>query len=972
MKTFKSPLQRIIASVPAQNEASSHNHPEILQEELLRSNARFQTLFDLCREAVLIINPDNSKILDVNKKTTDLLGYAKQEIIQQKTTFVFPKQLRLFRSLCQEAFKKQSASTARLYAVSSSGEKLPLQTTAWPIDYEGNTSILLFIEDLSVRMQTEQTLREYGTLIENMQEGLMIVDNDDVVRFVNPRICEMLGYSEDELIGKVGYTVLFNRREQKVIRNKNKLRTKRVSDQYEIQMVQKSGSLIWVSISGVPVTNSDGKVCGSFGIISDISERKAVETQLKNARDELEKRVLARTADLQTSEIALQRAKDGLEHRVEERTAELSQANRILKEQIEVRKRAEEQLLESEEKYRILFNSGNDVVLVYRQRTDGDLTPFIEVNDVACRKLGFSREELLKADYRKIALQVDESTFLSRLSEIQEERYLLYEDTFFTRSGNQIPVEVSAHLFDFKNKPTIMAIARDISARQRAAAQIREQAALLDKAQDAIMVCDLNDHIIYWNKSAERLYGWKMEEVIGTNAFELLFMNHSEQFISSRRSVLEHEEWQGELSQMTKEGKEIIVKSRWTLVSGNDGSAKSILVVNTDITEKRRIESQFLRAQRMESIGALAGGIAHDLNNVLAPILTAVQILQVRFDDNKSQRILDTIEANVKRGADMIKQILTFARGVEGERIPLQMTQILDEIRQIIEETFPRSVALESSIPRSLWSVSGDATQLHQVLLNLCVNARDAMPEGGELQLIAENQELTTEANRVHLDARPGPYVTIRVKDSGTGIPADIINKIFDPFFTTKTMDKGTGLGLSTVSAIVGSHGGFVNVNSSSGEGTTFDVYLPALVDFEAEEIIEEEGGMRAGKGEVILVVDDETSILEITRETLETYGYSVMLAHDGAEAVALYAQHQEAIPIVITDMMMPVMDGAATIRALRKINPHVKIIASSGYMEDSKISELLGRSVDGFLQKPYTAERLLETLHRVIGATRE
>lgn len=964
MKTLNQPP----ISDSIQQHLTSDLHPEILLEELRRSHSRFHTLFNLCREAMLIIDPDTSIILDANTASSRLLGYNQTDLPGSKSSLIFPRQTRLFKKLCLEAFENSKAHTGRLYATTATKERLPLQTGVWPIDHEGNPAILLVIEDLSVRMQTEQTLREYGTLIENMREGLMIVDNDDVVRFVNPRICEMLGYSENELINKVGYSVLFNRRGQRIIRSKNKLRTRNVSDQYEIEMIRKSGEPIWVSISGVPVTNSDGKVCGSFGIISDISERKTVETELKNARDDLERRVTARTAELKQSEAALKRAKDGLEHRVEERTAELSQANRILKEQIEVRKQAEEKLLESEEKYRILFNSGNDVVLVYRQQNNGELTSFIEVNDVACRKLGFNRGELLKADYRKIAPQIDEATFLERISYIQRDGYLLYEDVFFTRSGSQIPVEVSAHLFEFQNQPTIMAIARDISARERAAAQIREQAALLDKAQDAIMVCDLNDHIIYWNKSAERLYGWKMEEVIGTNAFELLFMNRSEQFISSRRAVLEYEEWQGELSQMTKEGKEIIVKSRWTLVSDENSIAKSILVVNTDITEKRRIESQFLRAQRMESIGALAGGIAHDLNNVLAPILTAVQILQVRLDDDKSHRILDTIEGNVKRGADMIKQILTFARGVEGERIPLQMTQILDEIKKIVEETFPRSVNMHSDIPRALWSVSGDATQLHQVLLNLCVNARDAMPEGGELHLTAENTELTIEARRIHLDASPGPYVLIRVEDNGSGIPADIINKIFDPFFTTKTMDKGTGLGLSTVSAIVGSHGGFVTVNSNLGKGTAFEVYLPALVNIEAEETAEPAEDIRAGKGEVILVVDDETSILEITRETLETYGYSVMSAHDGAEAVALYAQHQEAIPLVITDMMMPVMDGAATVRALRKVNPHVKIIASSGYMEDTKISELLGKNVDGFLQKPYTAEKLLVTLHQVLG----
>lgn len=486
----------------------------------------------------------------------------------------------------------------------------------------------------------------------------------------------------------------------------------------------------------------------------------------------------------------------------------------------------------------------------------------------------------------------------------------------------------------------------------------------MDKAQDAILVCDLNDYIIYWNKSAERMYGWKTEEAIGNNAFELLFNRDSTQFIASRRAVLEHREWQGELHQVTKEGKEIMVESRWTLVHDNQGEAKSILVVNTDVTEKKKIEAQFLRAQRMESIGALAGGIAHDLNNVLAPILTAVQILQLRHTEEKSQRILNTIEANVKRGADMVKQILTFARGVEGDRMPLQIQHLIYELEKIALETFPKSIKIHLDLPANLWNISGDATQLHQVLLNLCVNARDAMPAGGELAISAVNTVVDEHLARINLDARVGNYLVIRVKDSGVGIPSNIINKIFEPFFTTKDPGKGTGLGLSTVLAIIKSHGGFVSVASEVGKGTTFEVYLPAQAEVEAEGVETGPTDLLFGNGELILVVDDETSILEITRETLETYNYKVMIAHDGAEAIALYARYKDSIAVVITDMMMPVMDGAATIRALRRISPHAKIIASSGFMEDAKIAQFVGDGIEAFLHKPYTAEKLLGVLH--------
>jgi hypothetical protein len=369
----------------------------------------------------------------------------------------------------------------------------------------------------------------------------------------------------------------------------------------------------------------------------------------------------------------------------------------------------------------------------------------------------------------------------------------------------------------------------------------------------------------------------------------------------------------------------------------------------------------------MESIGALAGGIAHDLNNVLAPILTAVQILEVRFTDEKSQRILSTIESNVKRGADMVKQILTFARGVEGERIPLQLQPLVHDLEKITLETFPKSIDIQLDIPKMLWTVSGDATQLQQVLLNLCVNARDAMPDGGELAISAENRTLDETFVRVNLDARVGNYVVIRVKDSGVGIPPEIINRIFEPFFTTKEPGKGTGLGLSTVIAIVKSHGGFVTVSSKVGKGTLIEVYLPAIMETEMEEVDLIEANLPSGNGELILVVDDEASILEITQETLEIYGYRVMTASDGLEAVEVYKKHRNDIDIVITDMMMPEMDGIATIRELRKINPAVKIVASSGFMENERVAQFMGNGVEAFLHKPYTADKLLEILHKYL-----
>src|SRR5581483_9295356 len=398
--------------------------------------------------------------------------------------------------------------------------------------------------------------------------------------------------------------------------------------------------------------------------------------------------------------------------------------------------------------------------------------------------------------------------------------------------------------------------------------------------------------------------------------------------------------WIGELHQVTKDGREIIAECHWTLVRDDADGPKSILAINTDITAKKKLEAQFLRAQRMESIGTLAGGIAHDLNNVLSPVLTAINLLQIKITDPESRRLIQILQTNIERGADMVRQVLTFARGVEGERIMLQPKHLIREVVKILRETLPKAIEIRIALPDDLWVVTGDATQLYQVLMNLCVNARDAMPGGGALTISAENLVLDDSYARMHLEANPGRFVLIRITDTGVGIPAENLNKVFEPFFTTKEYGKGTGLGLSTVVGIVKSHQGFVDVYSEINRGTEFKVYLPAVTSEMMQQAEAEQAELPAGHGELVLLVDDEAAIREITRGTLEAYGYNVMTAADGTEAVAIYAANKDSIQVVLTDMMMPYMDGPATIRALRKMDPRVRIIASSGLAADGKLAE--------------------------------
>jgi two-component system, cell cycle sensor histidine kinase and response regulator CckA len=365
--------------------------------------------------------------------------------------------------------------------------------------------------------------------------------------------------------------------------------------------------------------------------------------------------------------------------------------------------------------------------------------------------------------------------------------------------------------------------------RREAEQQVRQQAAYLNKARDAIHVRDLQGRIRYWNEGAERIYGWEASEAIGKHA-EDLFCKDTATAFAAADQVTKEGEWMGELRGVTKDKRVVIVESRWTLLRDNTAAPDSVLVIDTDITEKKKLEEKFLRAQRMEIIGALAGGIAHDLNNVLSPIMMVTELIREELVSPSSIEMLDTVKMSAQRGAGLVKQILSFARGASGDHTVLHLKHLANEIVKLSRDTFPRPIKIRLVAPEDIHLVKGDPTQLHQVLMNLFVNARDAMPSGGSLTLELSN--VTLDQKQTPMQPKPlcGSFVRLTVTDTGIGIPPHLMEKIYEPFFTTKAPDKGTGLGLSTVLGIVKTHHGFLEVSSEPGKGTTFHVYLPAYV----------------------------------------------------------------------------------------------------------------------------------------------
>ena len=502
-----------------------------------------------------------------------------------------------------------------------------------------------------------------------------------------------------------------------------------------------------------------------------------------------------------------------------------------------------------------------------------------------------------------------------------------------------------------------------------AESEIHRQSVALESAANGVMITDIDANIIWVNKSFTKLTGYGFDEVTGKRPdFLESKSNDPDLYQNLWNTILAGQVWSGELVVSDKSNeKRILIDCTVTPVRNDQGSISHFIAVWTDITEKKALADQLLRNQRLESVGALASGIAHDLNNILSPILMGLPLLESANHASDRLGIIKMMETSAKRGADIVKQVLTFARGVQGERSVMQPKHFVNEIVRIIQETFPKNIKVSVHLPKDLWPILGDATQIHQILLNLTVNARDAMPAGGELTLEAENIELDEHCSQLNLLAKPGPYTCIRIIDTGEGIPKEIQDRIFEPFFTTKEVGRGSGLGLSTVIGIVKSHNGFLNLTSSTGKGSCFEIYLPAVPNREVVKTIDDSSSFRAN-GELILVIDDEPSILSTVKITLKSRGYEVLLAGGGFEALRLLDENKEKVKAVITDMMMPGMEGPELIKKINAQHPNLPIIGMSGIGRQNDVDDLESLSLKVFLTKPFTGQQLLKTLKQALA----
>jgi PAS domain S-box-containing protein len=569
------------------------------------------------------------------------------------------------------------------------------------------------------------------------------------------------------------------------------------------------------------------------------------------------------------------------------------------------------QLLES-----VILHAHDAVLITEADPIDSPGPRITYVNPAFTQMTGYSRDEVIGQTPRILQGPKTDRASLDQIRQaLKKHQQIRLELLNYHKDGHEFWVELElVPVTDMDGRVThFVAFQRDVSDRKYREQKLKEQAHLIDIATDAFLVRDLDSRLLFWSRGAEQIYGWQAEDVLGRNVDQLLNPERSSQVQAAWQTVLHRGEWQGELVKHTKGGELRTVESRWTLVRDAAGNPEAVLSVDTDITERKQLEAQFLRAQRLESLGTLASGIAHDLNNILTPILGIAQILPHKLPEAEPLvlELIDILAKSAQRGANLSKQILSFAKGAGGDFTALDLRHLLAEIRRFTQQTFPKSIAIQVELPSDLWLIRGDATHLYQILMNLCVNARDAMPDGGLLSLKAYNLDLSKGNSPVnpHLSLDQGFYVVIEVADTGIGMPPELIDKIFDPFFTTKEPGQGTGLGLSTTAGIIQSHGGQIQVNSQVNQGTRFTIALPAAPI--TAQLSEESATLPPGSGELILVVDDEPQIRYVTQALLEGYNYQVLTAGDGVEAIAVYQEHADDIDAVLMDMRMPKLSGA-------------------------------------------------------------
>jgi PAS domain S-box-containing protein len=632
------------------------------------------------------------------------------------------------------------------------------------------------------------------------------------------------------------------------------------------------------------------------------------------------------------------------------------------------RRRAEQVLQQSEERYRTLVETAPEVI--YTLSMDG---AFTSLNRVFERVTGWPRDQWIGRPFTDIIHPDDVPLALEKFQQLRGgEAVRAFELRVLTNAGDPLIVEFIAGPQMADGTVTgVFGFARNITGRKRAEAALRESESafrtLAETVAAGIYICR-GTRYIYVNAMAESLTGYSRDELLTMDIGDIIHPDHR-QMVKERAAARQR----GEAVPSRYEIKTLRKNEevRWMDVTASVMALQgqpAVLVSAFDITERKALEAQLLQAQKLESLGTLAGGIAHDFNNMLTGILGFTQLLSERVDPTSEIAAgLRRVDRLGQRAADMIRQLLTFSRKEVTEKTSLSLHPLLKEIGKLLGRTIPENIEIDLGLDRGDLRIEADPTQLHQVMMNLAINARDAMPQGGRLTIETARVQLSEGFCQSHAGLEPGWYARLSVSDTGTGIPAEIRDRIFDPFFTTKEDGKGTGLGLAVVYGIVKNHGGAIDLDSETGRGTVFHVYLP-LTEKQAE--VETLPAVRMTKGdETILLAEDEPVVLELGQMALEHFGYRVLTARDGQEAIEVYKANHEKIALVILDVVMPRVSGWEAFQEMKRLNPHLKVLMATGYDTDRTNAEQWQEAgACGLVRKPFQVHRLVQIVQTALG----
>jgi PAS domain S-box-containing protein len=747
------------------------------------------------------------------------------------------------------------------------------------------------------------------TALETAADAMLIADVKGTILWVNNAFVTMTGYGKEEAIGKTPRILKSGKHDAAFYREFwETIREGRVW-RGEFTNRRKDGTLCYDEHTVTPMRGEDGEITHFVGVLHEITERKQAEQNLRDAHAQLR------------------------------------------------------QLLE------------HSPVVIYALGIEGEaIVPRLASENVT-RLLGFTVEETLSYEWWLGRLHPDDREMATE-SIAETLRYGMSRTEYRLRhkDGSWRWVEDSRRLIrDERGEPAeLVGVWTDITDRRRAEDELRMSerrfSNMLKNLHLISMMLDRDGRITYCNDHLLRITGWRREELLGRNWFDTFIPPEIADEVKGVFSTLltdRPESWHHENEMLTRSGERRLIRWSNSALRSPSGGVIGTASIGEDITDQRSLEKQLYRAQRLESLGTLASGIAHDLNNLFMPILMGAELMKKLEPSAPSQKAIRNIETCIARATDLVRQVLLFARGAEGPQVRIDLAEVISEVEAIVASTFPKNVTFTTSIARPLPPIKGDLTQLTQVALNLCVNARDAMPAGGRITLSARPAELSNEDAMVHGGTAGDRYVVLEVIDNGSGMPQNVIDRVFEPFFTTKAIGQGTGLGLSTSMGIVRSHGGFLAVTSEEGNGSTFSVYIPSPSERPAATAMSEAGAgqVQHGNGELILVVDDETAILDVAKQSLETFGYQVLTATDGAKGIETYVRFRSKCPVVITDMMMPVVDGATLIAALLRIDPDTRIIAASGLGDTVLRLKALEAGAHRFLAKPFSVDTLLRAV---------